>query len=277
MRNYKGMKEQEKPARKVKDVSNAPKSAREIFAEQISSGLAEHQRSFKGLLLSALAAGMEVGFTLFLVGVLYTRFHQLLHPAYLHLMMAFAYPAGFIMVIIGRSELFTEHTTLAVIPVLNRSATVRSLFQVWGTVYLGNLLGGYFVAVVLTLLGAGMGIISIEAFYEIAHNLVKYDWGVTLGSSILAGWLMGLLSWLVSSAQETISRVFMVFLVTSLIGVGGLHHSIVGSIEVFAGLLVTSIAMGDYLHFQLWATLGNVLGGVVFVSILKYSTVRFNK
>lgn len=263
---------------KVEDVSNEPKTVYHIFQEQIDMGLAEHQRSPRGLFVSALAAGLEVGFTLFLSGILFTLLHPHVSEHAMHLILAFAYPIGFIFVVIGRSELFTEHTTLAVIPVLRGSASMKSLLRLWVIIYIGNLIGGYVIAVIITGLGPSMGIISDHAFYHLAHNMIKYDWLVILGSSILAGWLMGQLSWLVTSSQETISRIMMIILITSLIGLGGLHHSIVGSIEVFAGVITSSsITAADYGYFQFWTTLGNIIGGVVFVSIVKFSTIRFSE
>ena len=94
-------------------------------------------------------------------------------------------------------------------------------------------------------------------------------------SGILAGWLMGLLSWLVTSAQETISRILIIALITSVIGIGGLHHSIVGSIEVFAAVLTSdAVNLKDYAHVQIWSTLGNIMGGVVFVAFVKFSHVN---
>jgi formate/nitrite transporter FocA (FNT family) len=89
---------------------------------------------------------------------------------------------------------------------------------------------------------------------------------------VLAGWMMGLLGWLVTSSQETISRIFIVILITFTIGAAGLHHCIVGSVEVFTGMLSSdSITIVDYLRFLLWASIGNAVGGAVFVAILKYS------
>ncbi|UII19229.1 formate/nitrite transporter family protein [Fulvivirga ligni] len=263
---------------KVEDVSNEPKTIYHIFQEQIDTGLAEHKRSPLGLFVSSFAAGLEVGFTLFLVGILYTLVHDKVSEPVMHLILAAAYPVGFIFVVIGRSELFTEHTTLAVIPVLQKETNVKSLLKLWSIVYLGNLLGGYIMAGILALQGPSMEIISVDAFYHIAHKLVKYDWLIITGSSILAGWLMGQLSWLVTSSQETISRMIMVVLITALIGVGGLHHSIVGSIEVFAGVLTSNeVSWFDYMHFQFFTTIGNIIGGVVFVSVIKFSAIRFSK
>ena len=267
----------DKQREQIDNAINKPKSATDIYDEQVEEGRAEHKRSIKGLFMSSIAGGMEVGFTLLLVGIMYTLFSNQLSPSLLHLILALSYPIGFVFVIIGRSELFTEHTNLAFTPVLNGLVSIKSLLKVWGLVYIGNLVGGYLISFILTILGPSMNIISKEAFYSVAHKLVDHPFHIILISSIVAGWLMGLLSWLVSSSQETISRIFMVYLVTSLIGIGGLHHSIVGSIEVFAGLLITDITFGEYGHFQLWSTLGNILGGVIFVSVLKFSAVKKNK
>ena len=266
-----------KPARKVDDVSNYPKSAEEIFNEQVRTGLAEHNRSPGGLLVSAIAAGLEVGFTLFLTGIVLTLFMDQADSPQMHIWLALTYPIGFIFVVIGRSELFTEHTTLAVIPVLNGSTTFGSLMKTWGLIFTGNIIGGYLMALILTNIGPSMGIISVDAFHMLARKMVDLEWDLMLGSSIIAGWLMGLLSWLVTSSQETISRIVMVLMVTFLIGMGGLHHSIVGSIEVFAGVLTDGVSGADYLHFQIWTTLGNIIGGVVFVSLIKFSTIRLSE
>lgn len=253
-----------------------PKEVKDIIREQLEKEVKEYHRDSKELFMSALAAGLEVGFSLFTMGVLYTLYVNYLNPSALHVLLSFGYAIGFIFVIIGRSELFTEHTTLAIMPVLDGSISPKRLFGMWGTVFSGNLLGGYFFAFLLTLIGPKMGIISNDAFYHLGYQMVKYDWKVILGSGIMAGWLMGLLSWLVTSSQETISRIFVVILVTTVIGLGGLHHSIVGSIEVFSGLLSSSkITVMDYSKFQLNATIGNLIGGTVFVAVLKFSLTRF--
>lgn len=255
-----------------------PKDIDQILTEQIDTALSEHRRSKMELFISAVSAGLEIGFSIFLMGTLYTLYSGRISGSDMHLLMSVAYPLGFIFVVIGRSVLFTEHTTLAVIPVLNRNATIKSLLILWGVVYLGNILGGYLFSLLLVELPVKMGIITTSALIEMASKMVNYPWGVILGSGILAGWLMGLLSWLVTSAQDSISRFFSVIMVTTVIGIGSLHHSIVGSIEVFTGVLLSdSITWGDYLLTQWWSTAGNLIGGVVFVALLKFSHVNMTK
>ncbi|MEP0984089.1 formate/nitrite transporter family protein [Ekhidna sp.] len=142
----------------------------------------------------------------------------------------------------------------------------------------GNLLGGYIIGGLLVFLTPPLEVVDIEAFYHLAHKMIKFDAWIIFGSALLAGWLMGLLSWLVTSAQDTMSRIFIVIMITFVIGLGSLHHSIVGSIEVFAGLITSpKITWTDYFHFQFYTTIGNIVGGVLFVSIIKYASIDSKK
>lgn len=256
--------------------SDKPKEANQILDEQIEAGLAEFKRPAKGLFISSLTAGMEVGFSVLFMCTIYSMFYETVSTEALTLYLSLCYPIGFIFVIIGRSELFTEHTALALLPVLRGSVSVVNLLKLWGIVYAGNIIGGYVFGYILSHVGVNVGFIKIEAFTYLAHHLLEYDWDSILLSAILAGWMMGLLGWLVTSSQETISRIVLIIMVTFIIGLAGLHHSIVGSIEVFLGALTSpDISMTDYLHVQFWATLGNLLGGTVFVALLKFSHIRF--
>lgn len=254
-------------------VEEKPKEAFEIMNEQIETGLKEYRRSDLGLFLSALTAGLEVGFSILIIGIMYTLFKSESTTAQLALKMALVYPIGYIFVIIGRSELFTEHTTLATLPVMNGKATVASLAKLWILVYAGNLVGGYIFGSITLVFNGEMHIIGNEFFYYISEKMLKYSVGATLISGIMAGWLMGMLSWLLSAAQDTFSRVVMIFLVTFLISIANLHHCIVGSIEVFMAFFADAnkITWIEFLKFQGLATLGNVIGGVFLVAVVKFA------
>lgn len=255
-----------------------PKDHEDIIYEQIRTGFRDYKRSGLGVFISAFTAGLEIGFSILLMGALYTLWQDLVPKDALQLIIAAGYPLGFIFVIIGRSELFTEQTALAMLPVFNGKTTVLELFKLWGLVIAGNLLGGLLFALFLTWIGPEMGMIDPEAFVHLAKKIVDPRWQIILGSAILAGWMMGLLGWLLTSAQETISRIFVVVLVTVIIGIGSLHHCIVGSVEVLCGLFISDdITVTDYLQFLGFAVLGNTIGGAFFVSTLKYSQLKVQK
>jgi formate/nitrite transporter FocA (FNT family) len=247
------------------------KSYREILREEIETGSMELERPRTGLLLSGFSAGLDIGFSLLMMAVMLTHTDDVLAPALQRILLANMYAVGFIFVNLGRSELFTEHTTLMVFPVLDRHVALGRMLRVWLLVYLGNLAGGTILAGVVALAGPSLGIIHPPVFADVAKPLVHQTWWAILISGSLAGWMMGLLSWLTAATQDTMSRILCVWLVTASIGFAELHHCIAGSVEVLAAVFSQQgVGLSGYAHFLLWATMGNVLGGVFFAT-LKYA------
>ena len=245
-----------------------------ILAGQIKMGTDELERPISGLFLSGLSAGLDIGFGPLLMAVFLTLGTGAWGEFSLDLLVANAYAMGFIFVIVGRSALFTELTTLASLPVLARRASVGQLGRLWGSVYAGNIVGGVIFAASMVTLAPAYGIADPETFAEIARPLVDHDPEILFMGAVLAGWMMGLLSWLLMAAQDTVSRLLLVWLVTFGIGIGHLPHSIAGNVEVLAGALVSElISPVGYLRFLAIATGGNAVGGVVFVALLKYAHV----
>jgi len=190
------------------------------------------------------------------------------------LLLASAYSVGFIFVILGRSELFTEHTTLAVMPVIDGKASLKKLGRLWSIVYAGNIIGGLIFTGLAVLLMPGLGVIEKAAFETIAYKLVSHELHWLLIAGIFAGWLMGLLAWLITAAKNTIDRVFLIWIVTATIGMFHLPHSIAGNVEVLLGLFTSSsITITDYLAFLSLSTVGNAIGGAIFVGLMKYGHV----
>jgi formate-nitrite transporter family protein len=254
------------------DDDAAQKSYREILAQEIATGVHELERPAAGLLLSGLSAGLDVGFSLFLMGVMTTLVKGALPHPVAEILVANMYAVGFIFVILGRSELFTEHTTIAVLPVLGGRATVGQLLRLWGLTYVANQAGASAFAAIAAWVGPALGVIQPWALGEIARGLVDHSSWVILASAILAGWMMGLLSWLVTASRDTVSQIFFVWLVTFALGFSHLHHVVAGTTEVLAGVFAgQGITMADFGRFLAVTTLGNVIGGVVFVAILKFA------
>ncbi|MGB3776215.1 MAG: formate/nitrite transporter family protein [Leeuwenhoekiella sp.] len=243
----------------------------EILKEQIIEGQETYNRSTSSILLSSLTAGLEIGFSYLLLCSLGSFLYGKVGEDVIVKARSLVYPIGFVLVILGQSILFTEQTSLLSLPVLNNKRSIRSLFRLWGTVILGNLLGGCFMAILITWIGSQLHIFSSQTVLRIAEHVTGVDNTVIFVSAILAGWLMGLLSWLLTSSKETISRIVLIFIVTGVMAFTDLHHSIIGNVEVFAGLLNgSSITIWQYVSFEGIALMGNAIGGVFFVALLKY-------
>jgi formate/nitrite transporter FocA (FNT family) len=246
-----------------------------ILQNEIDEGLNALKRPVVGLFVSGLSAGLDVGFSLFLMAVMLTHAQDKLPAPVVRLLVGNMYAVGFVFVVLGRSELFTEQTTLAVLPVLGGRASVRQLMRLWVVVYVANLLGAAAFAGLAVLTGPALHAIEPAAFGEIAHHMTDHPAGAMFASGVLAGWLMGLLSWLVAAGRDTISQVAIVWIVTTAIGFAGLHHAVLGAVEVLAGAFAgQGITTADVGRFLLWATLGNAVGGTVFVGVIKYGHAR---
>jgi formate-nitrite transporter family protein len=266
----------ERELHKEAEKTEEPQKGYETILEQeINAGVTELERPPASLFLSGLSAGLDVSFSLLVIAVLTHLAEGQFSQPVERLLLANAYSVGFLFVVLGRSELFTEHTTLAVLPVLDRRASLAQLGRLWGVVYVANLLGAIAFAAFFVLVAPSLGIAEPRTFGHIASEIVSHSWWVILLSGVLAGWLMGLLSWLVAAARDTISQIFMVWLVTFVIGLAHLHHSIAGSAEVLAGVFSGQGATaGDFLRFLSASTLGNAVGGIVFVAVIKYGHAR---
>jgi formate/nitrite transporter FocA (FNT family) len=117
--------------------------------------------------------------------------------------------------------------------------------------------------------------IEPAAFGAIGHRMVDHGWAIIFLSAVLAGWLMGLLSWMVVAGRDTISQIVIVWMVTTAIGLGGLHHVVLGTVEVLTAIFAgQSVTWWDFGKFLVWATLGNAVGGSVFVALIKYGHAR---
>ncbi|MEO5826310.1 MAG: formate/nitrite transporter family protein [Gemmatimonadales bacterium] len=267
------MAEPRKPADESNpaDGGEATKPAQTILRQEIEVGAEQLRRPTAGLLLSALSAGLDIGFgPLMVVTVMAVSPVESLG---VRLVTALVYSIGFMIVILGRSELFTEHTTLAVLPLLSGQTSVRRVARLWGLVYCGNIAGAVVFAALAAPLGLGLGLFTAADVGRMSRGLTDHSYLVTLGSAIAAGWMMGLVSWLVTAARDTVGQIFIILFVAGSISFLHLHHSIAGSVEVLMGVFAGGVSVQDFLTFLVIATVGNAIGGIVLVAGLKFSHV----
>lgn len=250
----------------------ALKSSRTILDEEIQEAEMELERPASCLFVAGLMGGLLIGISLFLIGVVLALVERPLQDPMMAFLVANAHTVGFILVIMGRTDLFTEYTTLAVLPVLEGRASVANLSRFWGWIYGANLLGVALFALITLALGPSLHVVDTPRLAEAARMLLGHAWWAVLLSATVAGWLMGMLAWLVTSARDSISQVFFIWLITLVIALGHLHHSVSGFALVIFAWLEGAVAGAALGHFVLWATIGNAVGGVVFAVLTRYRT-----
>lgn len=248
--------------------ADTQRSHERIVELQIEEGLSVHGRPAFGQFVSAVACGLNLGIGVFALFTMATQAGPLFSSVPTHILMSITYTFGFVFTILARTELFTEHTTLAVLPVLDGEASLSSLGKLWTFVYVGNFVGGSIFALLMVPSGPALNLIDPSAFGETAMLFVDLTPFAVFAGAVLAGWLMALLSWILTSVGDTISRIVVIVITTFLIGFGHLPHCVAGNIEVLAG---APISVAQWLQFLTVTTVGNIVGGVVFVALLNYS------
>ncbi len=215
-----------------------------------------------------------MGFSLVAEGLL--RAH-LPDASWRPLIVKLGYALGFLVVILGRQQLFTENTLTGIIPLLARRnwETFGNVMRLWVVVLISNLVGAVLFASALSNTAALDPDIH-GAFMDIGREAVRQSFGTTLLRGIYAGWLIALMVWMLPVAHS--SRIATVVIVTYFVGLGRFPHIIAGSVEVLylvaAGQLSWVHYMGGYM---LPALIGNTIGGVTLVSAVNHAQVMSGK
>ncbi len=194
--------------------------------------------------------------------------------AWTPLVAAFGYTVGFVIVIMGRLQLFTETTVTAVLPVATQPtlANLARLARLWGLVLVANLTGSLFVGF---LIAKGL-ILSPEhrtAVLELSRAALAHDVPTLILLGIPAGFLVASIAWILPNAQG--QEIWIIILITWVVGIGDFSHVVAGSTEAFVLWCSGEIGFGQtFGGFILPALLGNIIGGTGLFAVLAHGTVR---
>jgi len=233
-------------------------------------GEEELRRPVSALAWSGLAAGLSMGFS-FLTEALFRT--SLPDTPWRTLITNLGYPVGFLIVIIGRQQLFTENTLTAIIPLLARRSLsiLRSVLKLWAVVLIANLAGAHIFAWVVSRTPLMHPKIR-EAMKQIAMAAADVSPGSAILRGIFAGWLIARVVWMLAATDS--SRVTIIVILTYIVGLANLTHVVVGSVEV---LYLVMLGVKSWLSFLTGYTLptllGNIIGGVSLVSALNHAQV----
>lgn len=231
-------------------------------------GERELERSTGALAWSGLAAGLAMGFSLVAQGVLH---HGLPDAPWRPLVSSLGYSAGFLIVILGSQQLFTENTLRVIVPLLSRrdGATLGNVARLWVVVLAANLVGALvfaWIAARTELFDAG----TRHAFTELSRMAMEPDFGLTLLRGIFAGWLIALMVWMLPAART--AHLWVIVIVTWLVGAAHLAHVVAGAVEAFYLSALGEQSWGESLGgFVLPALIGNVIGGTGLVAALNHA------
>ena len=199
------------------------------------------------------------------------------HTPTSNLVSSFGYSLGFLAVILGRQQLFTENTLTPILVLMKRwnAKTIGNVLRLWVTVLLSNLVGCVIVAYALANTDAVESPIK-ESFFALARQAMEPSFTLILWRGVFAGWIIALLVWLLPFAES--GRFWVIVTFTYFIGAAHFSHVIVGSIEAYVLAAKGEISWLYALeHYTLASLIGNIIGGVSIVAAINHAQVVADK
>lgn len=247
-------------------------SASEIFQRVVVSAEEEVMIPNRQLLFSGVAAGFAITLTV----LAYAAGTAAVGETGNELVASLLYPIGFVFIVVGDYQLYTENTLPPVTLVLTRLASVPTLVRVWGVVIAGNFVGVAVGAYVLAETGV-LGPETLAAAESFGTHGLETGWWDVFFKGVFAGWLVAGLVWLDHSMRDSVSRILVVYFIMFTVPAADLFHVITSMGDALFVYFRGEAALADLaLEFVVPVFLGNTVGGVVPVAVLNYGLTEYH-
>ncbi len=242
-----------------------------LHQAMVLKGEHELDRPAVSLLWSGMAAGIAISISVIAEGAL----HQRLPDApWRELVTGWGYAVGFILVIMGRLQLFTEHTVVAVTPTLAAPSlgNLGKLARLWIIVFLANQAGAFTAALAV----AHFGITSADltaAMVEVSRPALERSFAQTLFQAVPAGFIIAMIAWLIIAAKS--GHFWVIALLAYIIAIGKFAHVVASACGAYLLAFTGNASFGWALGgFVLPALIGNVIGGTGLFAMLNYAQIK---
>lgn len=244
-----------------------PLASKQIYEVIRQEGEEELARSNRSLVWSGVAAGLMMSFSVLGEAIFRTYLPDAPHA---FLIENIGYSFGFLLVVMGRLQLFTENTITTVFPFLNDPRLGLATLRLWSVVLSANVAGAFLAAVIFHTAAIAPELHpAIQSLSEHATHMGAWE---SFMRGIPAGILVAAMVW--SMPQASGSRIFLIFGFTWLIAAGDFTHIIAGSVEMAYLLTGGELGVGQAVfEFFLPVLAGNIVGGTAIFTMIAYGQV----
>jgi nitrite transporter NirC len=218
----------------------------------------------------AIMATMYLGLALVVSLRLGDMFHQVDSPGTYFMAAAF-FGMALVLIILGGAELFTGNTMYFTVSTLRKSTSMKDLLSNWTHTYVGNILGAVIFATIFYFSGVFKEIPEDHFLYLIAHKKVSGTFINLLVKGILCNWLVCLACFIPNMVKGDGTKIGLILLTVFMFFISGYEHSIANMVY-FAVTIAQSgyevITLSDAIKNLIPVTIGNIIGGSVFVGML---------
>ena len=246
-------------------------SPRLIYEVIRREGEEELSRTKRSLLWSGIAAGMLISLSVLGEAIFRT---YLPDTKSRFLIENLGYSLGFLAVIMGRMQLFTENTITTVLPIMRAWSwtSFGAMMRLWAVVLFANVIGA-FAAAALFVFTSALPADLMPALNELSEHATGMPMAQSFWRAIPAGIIVALIVWMLPQADET--SFFLILTFTWLIAAGDFTHIVAGSVEMAVLILQGMLgAQQAIFGFFLPVLIGNIIGGTLIFTLVAWGQVR---
>lgn len=219
-----------------------------------------------GYFVSAMVAGMFISFGSFVAFTLVAVINGSNLAALTKVMQAFAFASALSLVVMAGAELFTGNNLVMSAASIRKAVTWADTVKLWIVCWIGNLVGSLISVVAFHFSGVDTGATG-EYFISISTTKVGLEPFPLLIRAILCNILVCLAVWCATKMKSESGKLIMIFWCIFVFMVCGFEHSIANMSILGVGVANGGITIGQYCYSVLLATVGNMIGGVVFTAL----------
>ncbi len=233
----------------------------DAFARMIDEGTQRLHRSWREVLVTGFFGGTEVA-----MGVL--AYLSVLHATHDPLLGGLAFSIGFLALLLGRSELFTEGFLVPVTTVAAKRASFPQMLKLWTGTLAANLAGGW---VLMWLIMTAFPQLRVQTIESATHYATAPMTVQNLALAVLGGMVITLMTRMQHGTDAVIGKIAAAVAAAFLLAGLQLFHSVLDSLLTFGALLAGGAPFGylDWLGWFAYTVVGNVVGGLVLVTLLR--------
>lgn len=231
-----------------------------------------------GYFVSSMLAGVFVGLAIMLIFTIGGLLNSAGSPA-TKIVMGLSFGGALSLVVFAGSELFTGNNFIMTVGSLNKTVSWIDTCKVWIVSFIGNLIGSILIGYIFFLAGLAKGPVG-----EFIANTTATKMAIPASELFFRGLLCNVLVclavWCTFKCKDDTSKLIMIFWCLFIFITAGFEHSVANMTLMTIGLFApgaAAISVGGYVYNILFVTLGNMVGGIVFMAIPYYLISRKNK
>lgn len=222
-----------------------------------------------GYFILSMLAGMYIGFGILLI---FSIGGMLSGAPYTKTLMGIAFGIALSLVVMAGAELFTGNNLVMGAGMFQKKVTFADAVKLWVVCYIGNWLGAILLAVIFHFAGLDTGAVA-EFIAAGAAGKMGASAVALFSRAILCNILVCLAVWCGFKCKSESGKLIMIFWCLFAFITTGFEHSIANMTLLTAALFNPcgqAVSFGGYFFNLLWVTLGNMVGGILFVAVPYY-------